>query len=251
MMMSLSGLPILTYHSFDDSGSVISTSPATFEMQMKYLAQSGYQSLSLSEATVYIREKKPIPEKAFVMTFDDGYQNNYTQAFPIMQEVGFKGTIFLISAYCEKSWSGDESSLEARPMLSWSEVKEVHRYGIEFGAHTSTHPDLTRIPIEQAEGEIRESRMEIQDRLGADGETFAYTYGSFNANVKELVKREFHAACSTRLGRNEPGDDPYSLKRIDMFYLSNFALFTKLATRKLAWYLRLRQVPRDLKLIMK
>src|SRR6266496_691674 len=121
-------------------------------MQMKYLAQSGYQSLSLSEATVYIREKKPISEKAFVMTFDDGYQNNYTQAFPIMQEVGFRGTIFLISAYCEKSWSGD---------------------------------------------------------------------------------------------------DPYSLKRIDMFYLSNFALFTKLATRKLAWYLRLRQVPRDLKSIMK
>jgi peptidoglycan/xylan/chitin deacetylase (PgdA/CDA1 family) len=246
--MSLSGLPILTYHSLDDSGSVISTSPAIFEMQMKYLSQSGYESLSLSEAAVYIREKKPIPEKAFVLTFDDGYQNNYTQAFPIMQEVGFKGTIFLISAYCEKCWSGDESSLEPRPMLSWSEVKELHRYGIEFGAHTSTHPDLTLIPLKQAEGEIRESRMEIQDRLGADIHTFAYPYGSFNAKVKEL---EFSAACSTRLGRSEPGDDPYSLKRIDTFYLSNFTLFNQLSTRKLAWYLRLRQVPRDLKSIMK
>ena len=249
--MSLSGLPILTYHSFDDSGSVISTSPATFEIQMKYLAQSGYQSLSLSEANLYIREKKPIPEKAFVMTFDDGYQNNYTQAFPTLQEVGFKATIFLISDYCGKSWSGDESLLDARPMLSWSEVKELHRYGIEFGSHTSTHPDLTRIPIEQAEVEIRESRIEIQDRVGAKVESFAYPYGRFNANVKKLVKQQFDAGCSTRLGRNEPGDDPYSLKRIDMFYLSNFALFTKLPTRKLGMYLRLRQIPRDLKSVMK
>ena len=101
-MMSLSGLPILKYHSFDDSGSVISTSPATFEMQMKYLAQNGYQSLSLSEATVYIREKKPIPEKAFVMTFDDGYQNNYTRPFRSCKRLGFKGTILLIEALIVK-----------------------------------------------------------------------------------------------------------------------------------------------------
>ncbi len=246
-MMSLKGLPILTYHSLDDSGSVISTSPATFETQMKYLAQSGYQSLSLSEATVFIRERKPFPEKAFVMTFDDGYQNNYKVAFPAMKEFGFKATIFLISAYCEKSWSGDLSSFEARPMLSWSEIKEMHRYGIEFGAHTSTHPDLTRIPIDQAEREMAESKMAIQDRLGAQVTSFAYPFGRLNATVREIARGQFRAACSTRLGKIEVADDPFSLKRIDMYYLSDFKLFSKLATARLAWYLALRQVLRDLK----
>ena len=214
---------------------------------MEYLARNGYQSLSLSEATVYIREKKPFPTKAFVMTFDDGYQNNYTRAFPIMQEFGFKGTIFLISAYCEKSWSGDASSREAHPMISWSEIKEMHNYGIEFGAHTSTHPDLTRIPIEQAKREITQSKAEIQHRLGVEVTTFAYPFGTFNARVREIARKEFHAACSTRLGRIEVADDPFSLKRIDMYYLSDFRFFSKLATARLEWYLSVRQVLRDLK----
>lgn len=245
--MSLSGLPILTYHSLDDSGSVISTSPATFETQMKYLAQSGYQSLSLSEATVFIRERKPFPEKAFVMTFDDGYQNNYTVAFPAMKEFGFKATVFLISAYCGKSWSGGVYSLEARPMLSWSEIKEMHRYGVEFGAHTSTHPDLTRIPIDQAEREMAGSKTAIQDRLGAQVQSFAYPFGRLNAKVQEIARGQFSAACSTRLGKIEVADDPFSLKRIDMYYLSDFAVFSKLATTRLAWYLAFRQVLRDVK----
>lgn len=249
-MMSLSGISILTYHSLDDSGSVISTSPGAFEMQMKYLAQNGYQSLSLSEATVFIRERKPFPEKVFVMTFDDGYQNNYTRAFPAMKEFGFKGTIFLISAYCEKFWSGDGSSLDARPMLSWSEIKEMHEYGIEFGAHTSTHPDLTRIPFEQAEGEIRESKAAIQDRLGAEVTTFAYPYGKYNTEVKKMVGGQFYGACSTRLGRAQIGNDPFSLNRIDMYYLRDFKFFSKLATQRLAWYLQFRQVLRDTKAII-
>ena len=247
--MSLAGLPILTYHSLDDSGSVISTSPSTFRMQMKFLAENGYQSLPLSDASGYIREKKPFPDKAFVMTFDDGYQNNYTRAFQVMQEFSFKATIFLISAYCEKSWSGDESSLETQPMLSWSEIREMHRYGIEFGAHTATHPDLTRIPIAEAEREIKQSKAEIQDRLGGEVTTFAYPFGTFDASVRELARREFHAACSTRLGKVEVADDPFSLKRIDMYYLSNFRFFSKLATARLEWYLFLRQVLRDLKSI--
>lgn len=246
-MMSLSSLPILTYHSLEDSGSVISTSPSAFGMQMKYLAQNGYQSLSLAEAVVFIDERKPFPAKAFVMTFDDGYQNNYTRAFPIMREFGFKGTIFLISAYCEKSWPGDGSSLEARPMLSWSEIKEMHKYGIEFGAHTSTHPDLTRIPIGQAEWEVRQSKEAIQDRLGTEVTTFAYPYGRLNAIVREIARGQFRAACSTRLGRVEVADDPFSLKRIDMYFLSDFRFFSKLATTRLAWYLAFRQVLRDLK----
>ena len=215
-------------------------------MQMKHLAQSGYQSLTLSEAAKSIREKKPFPEKGFVMTFDDGYENNYTQAFPIVQEFGFKGTVFLVSDSCEKSWS-DHGAIEERPMLSWAEISEMHRYGIEFGAHTSTHPDLTRIPIEQAEREIVDSKTSIQDRLGAEVTTFAYPYGKFNAQIKSVVSSQFCGACSTKLGTAQLGCDPFSLQRIDMYYLRDFRVFNKLATTPFAWYLRLRRVLRDIK----
>ncbi len=240
-------VPILTYHSIDDSRSVISISPATFKMQMKYLAECGYQSLSFSEAVVFLREKKPFPEKAFVATFDDGYENNYTGAFPVLQQFGFKGTIFLISDYCGKTWSGDASSLEPRSLLSWAEIKEMHRHGIEFGAHTLTHPDLTLIPVAQAERETRQSKAEIQERLGAEVTTFAYPYGKYSSEVKKIVQTHFHGACSTVLGKAVAGSDLFLLKRIDMYYLKHPGLFKRLPTNTLAGYLKLRQMLRGLK----
>jgi peptidoglycan/xylan/chitin deacetylase (PgdA/CDA1 family) len=123
----------------------------------------------------------------------------------------------------------------------------MRKHGFEFGAHTRTHPDLTLIPIEQAESEIVESKLEIQHRLGVEVETFAYPYGKFDPRVKEIVRGQFHGACSTKLGMVAAGDDLSLMKRIDMYYLSDQSLFSKLQTRSLAGYLRVRQSLRELK----
>ena len=87
--------------------------------------------------------------------------------------------------------------------------------------------------------------MAIQDRLGAQVTSFAYPFGRLNAMVREIARGQFRAACSTRLGKIEVADDPFSLKRIDMYYLSDFGFFSKLATTRLAWYLAFRQLLRD------
>lgn len=159
-------IPILTYHSIDDSGSVVSTSPAIFREQMRYLSDAGFNVISVGEVVTHLTEGRPVPHNTAAIAFDDGYENVYTEAFPIMQQYGFKGTVFLIADYCGKrnDWPGNDLALGRRPLLSWSEVREMHRHRIEFGAHTLTHPDLTRLNRPQAEQEIRGQK---QDRGSA------------------------------------------------------------------------------------
>lgn len=245
------GIPILTYHSLDESRSVISISPLMFKKQMEYLWKKGYQTFSLSEAISFIQRKKPFPEKTFVITFDDGYKNVYTEAFPVLRRCGFKGTIFLITDYCEKfnNWPTQPHSIECRPLLSWSEIEEMHKYGIEFGSHTSTHPDLTRIPIRQAEQEIAHSKSKIQDYLGAEVKVFAYPCGKYNSKIKEIVQKQFLGACSAKLGKVKTDCDLYMLNRIDMYYLRSEKLFSIISTHTLDRYLQFRQVFRELKMI--
>lgn len=247
--MSSGNIPILTYHSLDESRSVISTSPVTFKKQMEYLWKNGYQALSLSEAVSFIHLKKAFPEKTFVITFDDGYQNACTEAFPVLKQYGFKGTVFLVTDYCGKynNWPGHSRRIERRPLLSWSEIKEMQQSGMEFGAHTLTHPDLTRLTIQQAEQEILQSKDRIQDHLGMGVQVFAYPYGKYDAKIKEIVRRHFRGACSSKLGTVEQDCDPYALRRVDMYYLSKTMLFRALSTHALDWYLGVRQAFRELK----
>lgn len=243
-------IPILTYHSLDESRSVISTSPSTFKKQMEYLWEKGYKTLSLSEVINLTYKREPFREKTIVITFDDGYKNVYTEALPVLKKYGFKGTVFLVTDYCGKfnNWPSQRNSIERRPLLSWAEIEEMHKYGIEFGAHTLTHPDLTQIPIQQAEHEIVESKVKIQDYLCVEVQVFAYPYGRYNSEVKEIVQNNFEGACSNKLGKLEIDCNPYVLKRVDMYYLSNHRLFSIVSTTNiLDWYLRIRQIFREVK----
>lgn len=242
-------LPVLTYHSLDDSGSVISTAPSLFKKQMGYLFEQGFRTLSLSEVVHLLRERKPFPKPAFVITFDDGYQNVYKEAFPVLQAYSFKATIFLITDYCGKNnnWPGHELPAGVQPLLSWPDIKEMYQHGIEFGAHTLSHPDLTKISVKEAEQEIAESKVAIQDRLGQEVSMFAYPYGWNNPSIQDIVKHHFQGACSTKLGTLSPKCDPFLLKRIDMYYLSNTAKIGTISTRTFEWYLGLRQAAREVK----
>ena len=216
---------------------------------MKYLWENGYRAFSLSEAIRFIRMNESFPKNMVVITFDDGYKNIYTQAFPVLNQYGFKATIFLITDYCGtyKAWPGHLPSTMNRPMLSWAEIREMNKEGFEFGSHTVSHPDLTRMPIRQAEQEILQSKAKIQDHLCARVRVFAYPYGRFNSEIEEIVRGQFSGACSTRLGKNRKSCDPYRLKRIDMYYLSSYRLFCMLSTNIMDLYLQIRQVIRDLR----
>ncbi len=247
--MSQSKVPILTYHSIDSSGSVVSTDRETFRRQMQTLSAAGYRTVSLNELSECVHQQRSLPGKAVVIAFDDGYGNVYREAFPILAEFGFQATVFLITGYCGNSnhWPGDWASRKGETLLTWAEVKELHQHGFEFGSHTSTHPDLTKLPLAQAEIEIKQSQTAIQDRLGSEVTLFAYPYGSYNSEIKKLAQEHFRAACSTRLGKVDLTSDLFSLKRVDAYYLSSQKLFDRLLGESLDWYLTARQALRDVK----
>ena len=138
-------------------------------------------------------------------------------------------------------------SLNRRSMLSWTEIQEMTRWGIIFGAHALNHPDLTRIPRERMEAEIRDSKKIIENTLGTPVSSFAYPYGRYNDNIRELVQRHFACACSDELGLMSEASDLYALERVDAYYLRTDRLFDVMLTELFPWYIRMRNIPRQIR----
>jgi peptidoglycan/xylan/chitin deacetylase (PgdA/CDA1 family) len=242
-------LPILTFHSIDDHRSVISVRPEVFQSGMAKLYESGYQTLNLLEAVDYLHSDAAFPDRSLVVTFDDGFQSVYKEAFPVLQGYGMSATVFLTVGQRNSVRPADRlPSWESRPMLSWGEIQEMHQMGITFGAHTLTHPDLTRLSAERIETEVGVSKAVIEDTLGAPVACFAYPYGRFDSRVREIVRKYFACACSDKLAQVTTRSDPYSLERVDAYYLSTHRLFATMLTELFPWYVRtcsiLRQVRR-------
>lgn len=242
-------IPIITYHSVDDSGSVVSTSPAVFQRQMKYLSDAGYTSLPLRELVSSLKEGSDLPSKPVVLTFDDGFKNFYSHAFPVLSEYGFTATVFLVTDFCGRhnDWGGNPRELPRSELLSWSETKVLSEAGIEFGSHTKTHPDLTKLTRAEAEDEIVESKAAIEDALGSEAVTFAYPFGRHNALIREIAASNFTASCSVELGKVTLRSDFSSLKRIDAYYLAKQRLFEMLPSATFDKYMSVRQTLRTAK----
>ncbi len=216
---------------------------------MKFLSEAGYKVVSLNELVNSLSDEKTFSPKTVALTFDDGFQNFYAAAFPVLEQYDFKATVFLVTDCCGKynDWADNPPNLPRSKMLAWSEIKELNKYGIEFGSHTRTHPDLTQISIAQATGEIVESKAIIEDLLGCTVTTFAYPYGKYNQPVKQTAGQTFKAACSTNLGKVQRESDFFSLSRIDTYYLSNLKVFNALSSKNFDRYLQCRQILRDFK----
>ena len=241
-------LPLLTFHTLEAEPAVIAFPPEVFGRGLRRLHESGHRTLSLLEAVDCVRRRQAFPARSFVMTFDDGYQTVYDEAFPTLQRYGMSATVFLtVGNRGGGSARGRLPSFEGRPMLSWQEIREMQRAGITFGAHTCTHPDLTRLPTSQAEAEVDDSRAIIEDALGAPVACFAYPFGRYDRRVAEIARRRFVCACSDRLGLITARSDPYTLERVDAYYLRSRRLFDVMLTSLFPWYVRMRSVPRRLR----
>ena len=244
-------LPILTFHSLDDRSSVISFSPRVFLRGMARLYESGYQTLSLLEAVDYLRRDAPFPGRSFVITFDDGYQTVYDEAFPVLQRYGMSATVFLTVGEKGAVQPGNRlPSLEGRSMLAWHEIQEMQRWGIEFGAHTLTHPNLTRLPRDQIEAEVCGSKVIIEDALSTPVSCFTYPDGHYDRRSCEIVRQHFACACSVKLGLITARSDLYTLERVDAYYLRTDRLFDVMLTRLFPWYIRVRSIPRRIRRVV-
>ena len=244
-------LTILTFHALDDARAVISFSPALFERLVRVLRAGGYQVLSLADAAVDLRHGVAFPVRSLAITFDDGYRSVYQTAFPILREHAMPATVFLTVGDPEQaSWrgAGDPSarlpSLEGRPMLSWGEIREMQRGGMNFGAHTLTHPDLTLLPQSSIQKEMVASKAVLEETLGEPVAGFAYPSGRYDARSLQLARQHFAYAVSDRLGFAYPGSDIHALPRVDGYYLGHPRLLDLLAKPWFPWYIRARSVPR-------
>lgn len=242
-------LPIITYHSIDESGSVISTRPEVFRRQMEFLSDKGYRAVSLGQMVAELTENSSPPLKTVALTFDDGFQNFFSEAFPVLEKHGFRATVFLVTDHCggHNDWAGNPPELPRSRLLDWPEIRQLNAGGIEFGVHTRTHPDLTKMSEPEIESEIAGAKTAIEDALGEKADTFAYPFGRFNPVVKRIAEKHFKAACSTNLGKVRRGSDLHSLERIDSYYLSSQRVFGKLPTRTFDRYMQIRQAMRSFK----
>ena len=236
-------LPILTFHTLDDQSSNVSFSPRVFRRGMARLSKEGYRTINLLEAIDFLRQGIPLPERSLVITFDDGYQTVYDEAFPILQRYSLSATVFLtVGERGTTSAAGLLPSLKGRSMLTWNHIREMHQWGITFGAHTLTHPDLTRRSLDQTESEIYDSKSIIEDALSSPVTCFAYPYGRYDARIRELARQHFLCACSDQFGLVTARSDLYSLERIDACYFRTHRLFGVILTEWFPSYIWARNI---------
>jgi peptidoglycan/xylan/chitin deacetylase (PgdA/CDA1 family) len=241
-------LPILTFHMIDDKSSVLSYSPELFRRFMDKLYRRGYRTLNLTNAVEGICTGKPFAERSFVLTFDDGYASVFEKAFPVLEEYGMTATVFLTVGDSNVSGSNNRlPSLNETRMLGWREIREMRIRGIDFGSHTLTHPDLSRLDMPSIEYEMRKSKEIIEDNLGMPVSSFAYPYGKYNEDIIEAVQQYFICACSDELGFLTKESNPYSLERVDTYYLRSEKLVDLMFTGWFPLYVLLRGIPRRIR----
>jgi len=205
------GFPILCYHKIEPvpAGARIKglyLEPNLFRRQIQELAGAGF-SFSLPGS----RD----PSSAIAITFDDGFLSNLEAAGPILRELGAQAINYLVADRIGKisDWEAAEGG-EARPLMDEAQVRDWLAAGNWIGAHTCTHPRLSKIPRDRARKEILACKKKLEDRFGQPIEHFAYPFGDYDDAVVEMVREAgFKTAVTMDRGVNDRNTDPFRLKR--------------------------------------
>jgi peptidoglycan/xylan/chitin deacetylase (PgdA/CDA1 family) len=232
---------ILTYHSLDDSGSVISTPPALFERQMEFLAGSGIPVVPLDQVLQH--------PGSLAISFDDGFCNFAERAAPVLERYQLPATVFVVSGYCGKmnNWpSQPGGGIPQLPLLSWADLGVLPAL-VSIGAHTATHPDLTRLPAEECEREMSECQNEIEQRLSRRAPWLAYPYGASSPLVRSLAGDRFELAAGTTLRFLSARSNRLDLPRIDTYYLRDWFPLKRLFTQSGYLYMGVRGLLRKVR----
>lgn len=206
-------IPILAYHSLDESGSVLSLPPEIFRRQMEFLHLNGYQVYTAGEYAALLRKGLEASRPSVVLTFDDGYANFAETVVPVLRGYGYRATVYIQTDYIGKE-SAFTSILDL-PLLSGAEIKRLSEEGFEIGSHTLSHSNLAGLALDQARNEIVRSKVVLEDLTGKEVRTLCYPRGDYNREIVELVKEAgYQAAVSLRVGNRNTIADIYTLSRI-------------------------------------
>jgi peptidoglycan/xylan/chitin deacetylase (PgdA/CDA1 family) len=214
--------PVLLYHKIDHPTPDVKirgafTSPKRFAKQMSYLKKQGFVFYTAAELIKHYREHGEFPARGITVTFDDGWKDNFTHAFPVMRELGIKATIFLVASLIGKV--SDQVTAEGegpREHLLAENIVEMSEYGIEFGSHSLTHLLLNQTSVEEIEKEVRESKSLIENLLQKPCETFAYPAGFFTAEAKKAVAEAGYTAAFSTVYGDSNDADLFELNRVEI-----------------------------------
>ena len=220
--------PVIQYHKIDKPGpgSLVRggfTPPHRFARQMTFLKKSGFAFYTVSALIEHFLEHDRFPERGIAVTLDDGWQDNYTNAFPVLRSLGLVATVFIVpSCLGQSSIKAGAEGEAARPHLSPAQVLEMSAAGIEFGSHSLNHRLLHQLPREEVVIEVEEAKRQIEQLTGKECKTFAYPAGYYNQQAQQIIAAAGHiAAFSTTYG---PDDtlDLFALNRIEILRRDRF-----------------------------
>lgn len=207
-----------------------------FEEHMKYLKDKGYKTVTFEDLkNGNYRHRFDKGNKWIVLTFDDGYKDNYTNAFPILKKYGFKSVIYLLGTLKYNKWDVDNPENPERvfPLMDDNEILEMQEYGIEFGGHSMTHSKMSKLEKKVAHEEIKESKSILEKKLGKKMNCFAYPYGDRDSGVRKFVKEEgYEFAVATDSGDISFQEDLYNIRRIGIFPTNGLRSFKRKTSGK-------------------
>ena len=257
-------VPVFMYHHVNNhKGDMVTVTPETFEMQMQYLNKAGYRTLNTSELLSYINGDLQLKEKSVMITFDDGWLDNYIHAYPVLKKYGIKAVIFLVTNWINEASekisennpympTHDEAGTlirqneEHRVVLNWDMVREMQESGlVEFHSHTQNHLKCHHLSENDLSEEMRASKKVIKDRLGSICSCLCWPMGRYNnLAVKTAEEAGYKALFTTNHGIVNEGSDPLAIRRIAVkdsigWFKKSMTIYTNAILSGL--YLRLRK----------
>ena len=201
-----SGIPVLTYHHIGSGNGWLYVSEADFEQQLVYLRERGYKTISVAELAEGLSGRTKLPDRPIVLTFDDGYDDNYQAALPVLLRQGMRASFFVVTG-----------KMGQPGYLSWPQAAKMRDQGMEIGSHTVHHYTLTEINLKEMERELRGSRLMLESNLSITKAVFANPFGeTAPAVVALLEKTGYQAAGSSVVGLNRAGENLFMIRRMSV-----------------------------------
>ena len=227
-------IPILMYHSVANEGppelAAYRVSPQAFQEQMSYLRRHGYHSISVEEWTQALATGTKIPGRPVLITFDDGYRNIHTHAAPLLEEAGFRATVFVVTDVVGGNADWDRSGSSGPPLelMDWNELRDLQRRGFEIASHTNAHVRLVELTDAEIVSNSIAARATLQRELGREVTSVAFPWGHSDPRVRAALTRGGYRVClGTSGGRSCLDDDPLQLPRIEIRGDDDLATFER------------------------
>ncbi|MCX8130841.1 MAG: polysaccharide deacetylase family protein [Clostridia bacterium] len=241
----MKNLKIYAYHRITPiERGTLSVTIENFDRQIRYMLDKGYECINLAQLyDKYIKAGREPEKKCFVITFDDGYADNYMHAYPVLKKYGITASIFLTANYISSReifpWDKQRFEIpvsEDYPMTK-NNIEEMLAYGIDFGSHTLNHHLLTTVSIDTAKEEIEKSKKVLEDMLGKEILSFCYPAGNLNEEVCKLVESAGYKLAVVTPPRKGIKETDFTLKRIGIYQKDDMFRFA-MKSNKLIYYIK-------------